>query len=91
MFNCHSAGLVATILHTGVDLLVVLWVSVAFCVSEGALSRRKRIPDSAILRLVPWVSADFGCVLRIDNSSLDLVAIKALSIVTVLVLLLFLL
>ncbi len=31
---CHHAGLGATILSSGVDVLVVPWVSVAFCVTR---------------------------------------------------------
>ncbi len=86
---CHGAGLGATILSSGVGVLVVLWVSVAFRVTRMRCHGDNVSP-------VPFRSVRFfGCprssfeVLRIGNYCMDSVAIKALSILTVLVLFFF--
>ncbi len=88
---CHSAGLGATILSSGVDVLAVTWVSVAFratglCCHSNSLSL---IPLCSVRFF--GVSSEFCMILRIGNHCMDSVAINLLSIVTVLVLFYFLL
>jgi hypothetical protein len=76
----------ATILSSGVGVLAVLWVSIAFCVTRVRCHGNNVSPVSVPFRLVLWVSTEFFWDLRIGNHCMDSVAIKALSIVSVLVL-----
>jgi hypothetical protein len=88
---CHGAGLGATILSSGVDVLAVPWVSIAFRVTRMCCHGDNISPVSVPFRFVLWVSAGFCWVLRIGNHCMDSVAIKVLSIVYVLIFFSFLL
>ncbi len=87
---CHGAGLGATILSSGVDVLADPRVSVALRVTRMRCHSDSVSPVSVPFRCVFWVSAEFCWVLRIGNHCIDSVAIKALSIVYVLMFLSFL-
>jgi hypothetical protein len=65
-------------------VLAVPWVSVAFCVTRMRCHGDNVSPVSVPFRCVLWVSAEFCWVLPIGNHCMDSVAIKALSIVYVL-------
>ncbi len=75
----------ATILSSRVDGLAVPWISVAFRVTKRPWHGDNVSPVPAPFRFVLWVSAEFCWVLWIGNHCMDSVAIKAPSIVTVLV------
>ncbi len=88
---CHGAGLGATILSSRVNALVVPWVSVAFRVTRMRCHGDNLSPVSVPFLGVLCVSAEFCWVLRIGNHCMDSVAIRALSIVYVLMFFFFLL
>ncbi len=56
---CHSAGLVATILSSGVDVLAVLWVSVVFRATRMHCYGDSISLVSVLFRSVPFHSVVF--------------------------------
>ncbi len=74
----------ATILSSGVEVLAVPWVSVAFRATRMRCHGDNVSPVSVPFRCVLSISVEFCWVLRIGHHCMDSVAIKALSIVYVL-------
>ncbi len=80
-----------TIHSSGIDVLVVPWVSVGFRTTRMRCDDDSVSPISYLFRCVLWLSTRFCGILETGNHRMDSVAIRALSIVFVLIFSFFLL